>query len=117
MPKFWPPLSWFSPGQKPPQAEPTAAPAAVVFVVTPPPVPEPIFEEEIMKEERLTHCPETGKSLDGIKLRAYAENNWPAAALNANDPRCAEAIKRKKMILHEADLRDLDAKKAEAKTA
>lgn len=60
---------------------------------------------------RLTHCPETGKSLDGINLRNYAENNWPSRSLNPNDPRCAEAIKRKAMILEEAAARELDMRK------
>lgn len=70
-----------------------------------------------MADKRLTHCPETGKSLDGINLRNYAENNWPSRGLNPNDPRCAEAIKRKNLILEEANLRELDARTAKSKPA
>lgn len=59
---------------------------------------------------RLNTCPETGVSLKGRDLRAHAENLWPHNALNSNDPKCAEAIRRKALVLEEADLRDLDAK-------
>lgn len=55
-------------------------------------------------------CPETGKDLTGINLRKYAENLWPARALDNNDPRCAEAIRRKKIVLAEADRQDMAAR-------
>lgn len=60
---------------------------------------------------RLTHCPETGKSLNGINIRNHAENLWPSRGLNVNDPKCALAIERKNALLEEAKLRDLDKRK------
>lgn len=61
---------------------------------------------------RLTHCPETGKSLDGINIRNHAENLWPHRALDKNNPLCAQAIERKAQLLAEADARDLDTRKS-----
>ena len=66
---------------------------------------------------RLTHCPETGISLEGRKLRTYAENMWPAKALDVNNPHCAEAIRRKALVMEEAELRDMDDKRKPSGTA
>jgi hypothetical protein len=87
-------------------AAPTPAPPEIEIFI-----PISLLIEAPDMSHRLTHCPETGKSLDGINIRNHAEHLWPARGLNSNDPKCAEAIKRKAALMAEADARDLDARK------
>jgi len=63
--------------------------------------------ETTMPKERLTHCPETGRNLDGVDIRAHVDNLWPA--LDARDPRFVEARRRRDLLLAEAARRDADA--------
>jgi len=61
-----------------------------------------------MAEKPLTHCPETGRDLADVDLRAHCNNLWPN--LDDKDPRFVEARKRRDILLAEADRRDRSAK-------
>lgn len=52
-----------------------------------------------MARTRLTHCPETGRNLDGIDIRAHVDNLWPN--IDEKDPRFGEARRRRDLLLAE----------------
>lgn len=60
-----------------------------------------------MADKRLTHCPETGVSLENIDPRKQAYRLWPS--LDANKLPNTEAGKRYRQLLDEAELRDAEA--------
>ncbi len=64
------------------------------------------------KTARLTHCPETGRSLEGIDPRKHAANLWPTIANNTDKKPNPEAVRRYNLLIAEADLRDAEAEDA-----
>lgn len=64
---------------------------------------------ETLMTQRLTHCPETGKSLDGVNIRKHVQTLWPH--LDATDSRFEEARRRKAKLLAEAELREAEAER------
>jgi len=60
------------------------------------------------KPDRLTHCPETGRSLEGLDLRAYCNSLWPS--IDEKDPRFVEARRRRDLLMAEAERREAEAK-------
>jgi hypothetical protein len=59
-----------------------------------------------MPRTRLTTCPETGRPLDGLDIRAHCEHLWPA-----NTPPnqlSKEAKERRDALLAEAESRDTE---------
>ena len=63
---------------------------------------------------RLTNCPETGASLDGISCAKRALNLWPS--LDPNRLPDTLAGKRYKMLMDEHALRKQDSEDAGAKS-
>ncbi len=61
-----------------------------------------------MPPARLTTCPETGRSLEGIDPRKHAANLWPAIAEHPEKYTQTEAGKRYALLIAEADLRDAE---------
>jgi hypothetical protein len=59
--------------------------------------------------KRLTHCPETGRSLEGIDPRKHAANLWPTIAAGKRTEGDSEAYRRYMLLTIEADLRDAEA--------
>ncbi len=66
------------------------------------------------KPERLTHCPETGRSLEGIDPRKHAANLWPELHKDTHKFTTTEAYKRYSALIAEADARDEEAQDARA---
>ena len=68
----------------------------------------PSTGDTMPKPDRINICPETGRSLDGLDIRAHVDHLWPQ--LDEKDPRFVEARKRRDALLAEAAARDLDAR-------
>lgn len=68
----------------------------------------------VSKDNRLTHCPETGGSLDGISCAKRAANLWPS--LDPNRLPETQAGRRYQSLLDEHVLRKQDAEDAGARS-
>jgi hypothetical protein len=65
-----------------------------------------------MPGKKLTHCPETGRDLEGVDIRAHIQNLWPA--LDEKDKRFEQARERRRQLLEEAERREAHAPKPDS---
>lgn len=70
---------------------------------------QPQLAHAIDANERLTHCPETGTDLDKVDIRKHVITLWPTLDDRSHVP--GDAMRRRDLLLDEADRRDEDGLK------